>query len=525
MSMVEGSVPNRIILTFSFIAVLGIGIVTVFTRYGPGVSGDSVTYVMGAENLVAGNGFSRIVGSGEIEPISGFPPFYSLFLTPVVMFANDSYVVSGLLNNGLMGLNTFLLMYIIYRSTQSIWPSVFSGLVLISSDAMVQTHGWVLSEPVYLTLLLLSVLTLLRYMRQRSSAWLILLGVITAVASLTRYTGLVLLPAIIVFILIFDRRSIQSIALRLGIYILVASTPLLIWYFRNLNSAGSVVNRVIEFRMMRKELAFQYLTEISSWFSPGNLPMDEVLRATLSISLAAGLFGFFLFQVKNWEIRNGSTAATTNQLVKLVSLLYIMGHIGVLLINSFFLDAATTSSAPARYLLPVYIFVLVFFIIIGHELLWNYGFGSKWRWLIAAYLLVVIGTQGIPLYNKLNNASLYVGYSGFHLQHPDVAKSVKDIDRGVPIVSNNPEFIYFLSGRTAYMRPIRYDPYQMKERDDYKNQLEFVQSLLDTGGIYVQLKSPGQDLEGIIADLDLVLMFSHANAGYFYESASSIGAQ
>ena len=521
--MIEGSGSNRVILILSLIAILGMGIVSVFTRHGPGVSGDSVTYVMGAENLVAGNGFSRIEGSGEIEPISGFPPFYSLFLTPVVMLENNSYVVSGLINIGLMGLNTFIIMYIIYRSTNSIWPSIFSGLVLISSDAIVQTHGWVLSEPLYLTLLLLSVLTLLRYIRQRGFAWLILLGVITAVASLTRYTGFVLLPAIIVVLLIFDHRSKRSLALRLGIYILVASTPLMVWYFRNVNTAGTALNRVIEFHMMRKELAFQYLSEISSWFSPGYLPLDEILRAMLSISLAAGFFGYFLFRERKRGMRNSTTNPDTKHVVMWISLLYITGHIGVLLINSFFLDAATTSSAPARYLLPAYIFVLIFCFVTGYELLRKIGSGSMWRWLIAGYLLVVIGTQGIPLNNKLKDASIYVGYSGFHLRHPDVAKSLKDIDLGVPIVSNNPELIYFLSGRTAYMRPIRYDPYQMKERDDYIDQLEFVQSLLDTGGIYVQLKPPSQGLEEIIADLDLALMFSHANAGYFYKSASSIG--
>jgi len=521
--MIEGSGSNRVILILSLIAILGMGIVSVFTRHGPGVSGDSVTYVMGAENLVAGNGFSRIEGSGEIEPISGFPPFYSLFLTPVVMLENNSYVISGLLNIGLMGLNTLMIMYIIYRSTNSVWPSIFSGLVLISSDAIVQTHGWVLSEPLYLTLLLLSVLTLLRYIRQRGFAWLILLGVITAVASLTRYTGFVLLPAIIVILLIFDHSSKRSLALRLSIYILVASTPLMVWYFRNLNSAGTALNRVIEFHMMRKELAFQYLSEISSWFSPGYLPLDEILRAMLSISLAAGFFGYFLFRERKRGMRNSTTNPDTKHVVMWISLLYITGHIGVLLINSFFLDAATTSSAPARYLLPAYIFVLIFCFVTGYELLRKIGSGSMWRWLIAGYLLVVIGTQGIPLNNKLKDASIYVGYSGFHLRHPDVAKSLKDIDLDVPIVSNNPELIYFLSGRTAYMRPIRYDPYQMKERDDYIDQLEFVQSLLDTGGIYVQLKPPSQGLEEIIADLGLALMFSHANAGYFYKSASSIG--
>jgi hypothetical protein len=165
----------------------------------------------------------------------------------------------------------------------------------------------------------------------------------------------------------------------------------------------------------------------------------------------------------------------------------------------------------------------VFCFVIGYELLQNIGIGSRWRWLIAGYLVVVIGTQGIPLQDKLKDASIYVGYSGFHLRHPDVAKSLKVIDRSVPIVSNNPELIYFLSGRTAYMRPIRYDPYQMKERDDYIDQLKFIKSLLDTDGVYVQLKPPSQDLKEIITDLDLTLIFSHANAGYFYKSASSKG--
>ena len=68
--------------------------------------------------------------------------------------------------------------------------------------------------------------------------------------------------------------------------------------------------------------------------------------------------------------------------------------------------------------------------------------------------------------------------------------------------------IYVFVKRPAYMRPIYYDSYTLNYRDDYDEQLAFVQSLLDDGSVYVQLRDPREQERQVIEDLDLELLYS-----------------
>jgi len=68
------------VIAIAVLCIVGVSLILYFTRTSPGVSGDSVWYVMGAENMLAGDGYSRTSGGGEIKPIVGFPPFFSMVL-------------------------------------------------------------------------------------------------------------------------------------------------------------------------------------------------------------------------------------------------------------------------------------------------------------------------------------------------------------------------------------------------------------------------------------------------------------
>src|SRR4030066_167150 len=59
------------------------------TPYGLGLVNDSATYVEGATSLLAGNGYVRVSGGGEIKPITHFPPFFSLILAGLGLVGMD----------------------------------------------------------------------------------------------------------------------------------------------------------------------------------------------------------------------------------------------------------------------------------------------------------------------------------------------------------------------------------------------------------------------------------------------------
>src|SRR3989304_2897316 len=117
-------------------AALAVGLALVQTRFGPGASGDSVHYLMGAQSLIAGNGYSRVSGGGELRPITGFPALYSLVLAGLGATGLDLIDAAGGLNVVLFGMNAFLLGLIILRHTHSIPAAPLGAVLFLASDSV-----------------------------------------------------------------------------------------------------------------------------------------------------------------------------------------------------------------------------------------------------------------------------------------------------------------------------------------------------------------------------------------------------
>ena len=59
------------------------------TPFGLGLVNDSAYYIEGAANLLAGKGFVRLSGGGELKPITHFPPLFSLVLAGLGLAGMD----------------------------------------------------------------------------------------------------------------------------------------------------------------------------------------------------------------------------------------------------------------------------------------------------------------------------------------------------------------------------------------------------------------------------------------------------
>jgi hypothetical protein len=98
---------------------------------GIGVTPDSVVYLSAADRLVDGKGLTPIgyhyapaIPSGR--PLISFPPAYPLVLTSTNLFTSDRLVGAKYIHTFLVALTVFLLGSIVYVSSRSIWPALFS---------------------------------------------------------------------------------------------------------------------------------------------------------------------------------------------------------------------------------------------------------------------------------------------------------------------------------------------------------------------------------------------------------------
>jgi hypothetical protein len=124
------------------------------TPYGMGLVNDSATYVEGAANLLAGKGYVRISGGGEIKPITHFPPLFSFLLAGFGVVGMDLLHAARILITILFGIDILLVGISINKISHSLVFACLGALLLAVSDLHLGVYSFALSEPLFITLML-----------------------------------------------------------------------------------------------------------------------------------------------------------------------------------------------------------------------------------------------------------------------------------------------------------------------------------------------------------------------------------
>jgi 4-amino-4-deoxy-L-arabinose transferase-like glycosyltransferase len=225
------------------------------TPAGLGLTNDSAAYIGGARSLLAGSGYSDIWLDSELEAITHYPPLLSLLLSGIGLLGIDPYRGARVLNILLFAASTGLIGLLGYRMTKSQIAGIVLALLFATNAQLLQIHAQVLSEPLFLFLSLASFLTfsiaIERQSTQKNNSkkltsehWLLLTGLLTALAFLTRYSALALIATFLIAIFLL---STQSRFKRIVFFLAGAVPPIAAWFIRNSLVADSATNRVIQY--------------------------------------------------------------------------------------------------------------------------------------------------------------------------------------------------------------------------------------------------------------------------------------
>ncbi len=226
-----------------YLALLVIGLagsvaLLLSTPYGLGLVSDTVAYVNGAENIAKGNGYAETSSGGGYKPITHFPPMFSIFLAPISLLGLDVLKSARIMIVSLFGLDIILVGLLVHRISHSILFSLLGALLLAVSDILLEVYLYLMSEPLFITLILAAILFFSLYFDNRRNGWLLLTGLLLGLASLTRFAGLWVLASLILSILfletdwssVFSRRAAQPSSRlmidRLRIFIKKLSLPI-----------------------------------------------------------------------------------------------------------------------------------------------------------------------------------------------------------------------------------------------------------------------------------------------------------
>jgi len=444
--------PRSEYLFYFLLASMAAGFVWLLrnsTLNGPGLINDSIAYIAGARSILAGTGYSQVWLASELQPITHYPPLFSLILACIGLLGIDPLFGARIVNILLLGGNILLIGFLGWKIFRSVLAGLLLALSFTMSGAIFRIHSYAISEPLFLFFCLVSFLFLHFYFtNDRKIIWIVLLGVTVGLAILDRYVGLVLFVVMAVVLVLFEK-TWRTRLTRLGLYV-ISSVPLpLIWLIYNSTLTGAVADRGMSWHPVRASDLLLGAANLSHWLFPlGTAEADQAALSLpgvfFSIVLASGLFVWLILETV--KMLRGS-ASSLNPLIYTVGLFAWTYPVSVLVSISLF---DHTTRLQDRILVPAYLSLLI-------VLVW---FGV-WLWRldkpIARTLAILTGIFMLGLWFQDFRGVVFSmqqdgqGYSSRRIRESAVIKFVDELPEDVSIYTDSPPSIYSGTERPSFV--------------------------------------------------------------------------
>ena len=435
------------------ISAAGIVLDLTVIRHGVGATGDAIWYMQGAENILKGYGYGILLGNGFM-PITIFPPFYSIFLAGFGWFGISIYNMAGVLNALLLGVNIYLTGWIIYQLTRSAVASIVAGTFTFLCFDLFVIHTWAMSEPLFLTLTLLSLLSIIHYQKKGRIHFLILAGLLSGLSVITRYVGISLGIALCLWILFFGKGNIKKRCLDLVILGILSLLPVVVFFIHNAILGVVITGRAtLVFQTFSKENYAELILAFNSWFFPGiNNLLPWFFKKVLFFGLVLSSTVLFFFSVRHsHQTENDDQRLLTH--FEYLALFYLIIY-GLTFMGSTYLSITTwTASQIPRYLVPIYPVFIILVVLIFLRV--HPAISGRSKVFGGVAICLGFAILGLYIYNfsTLYKKGINLGYTDIKNNFPALVNELKSIDPNRPLIASNYELITFLAGRPAYSMP------------------------------------------------------------------------
>ena len=290
--------PDRFTLLLIAIAVLGAGLVLARQiTYGVTLWGDSLYYISTARGLLEGEGLTAL-WSGA--PLQTKPPLYPMMLTIGSLGLFDPWDVSGPFNAICHGLTVLVAGQWLRRHVRSSLLAIWGSLAIAISLPLIAVAGAAAAEAPFYLLTTLALSRFSAWSEEPKRATLLQAGVFTALACLTRYPGVALIPIFVLLLLLQRDSPVFVKARRIAAYVLISGIPLALYLIRNYFIFGSITPNIVD--ESRREgirsvpaILEETIRYIGEWIAPG-LSINETIHLIVSsILLLLIIAGFSYF--------------------------------------------------------------------------------------------------------------------------------------------------------------------------------------------------------------------------------------
>ena len=470
--------PDTFTLLLAALSALGVALVMAREiTYGVALHWDSIQYIAGARNLLAGEGYSGISGS----PVTWWPPLYSLLLATASLGTWDPLDVAGPVNAAVFGLTIFVVGRYLRQRLGSRFLVVWACLAVTLSVPLADLASWAMSDPLFILLTTLALVRIDQFLTDGKRSSLVWAAVFSALAWLTRNMGVVL-PVLVGLLLLFQPGTpLIRRARRIAVFSLIAALPTALSVVKSHLLAGDIIYAAVDRYWVDYDLSiilrqvldalyehWLYLDQdMALWPSFEFLPAASALL--LVVALLSASVGWIFARISH-----------ERHITLLTGAHYVFGGFAVvyfvLLITAVMLEY-TWDGVQARYLAPLYIPLLVAAVVALDRLLVPVhdrrregvegggegnqpvaASGVRGRFEIqrplAAVLKVVLSLwalgQVVPNVDKIiraNTGDLDLFFSGPHWASSETLRWLRENPIGPVVYSTEPAVVYLHNGR------------------------------------------------------------------------------
>jgi hypothetical protein len=419
-----------------------------------------------------------------------FPPFYSIFLAGLGWFGISIFKLAGVLNAIMLGANIYLTGWIIYRLTGSVLSSVLGSVFTLLCFDLFVLHTWAMSEPLYLTLTLLSLLSILFYQKNGQRRFLALAGLAAGLSVITRLVGISLVATLCLWILVFGKGSMKKCFLDAVIPGIIGLLPVAIVSLRNAALTETFAGRsALVFHAIPPENYANMALTLTSWFFPGIMDLlSSFYKEVLFVGLMLLSAVLFFFSVRHSSITEDDGQRLYTQYEYL--LLIFLALYGLTFMGSIYLSLAGsptnwTATQIPRYLTTVFPVFLILAVLISLRIQRAVSGRGKVYGSVAISLVLAVLTLYVNNFSSLYNKGIYLGYTEIRNSLPALVAELKSIDPARPLIASNYELVTFLAGRPVYGMPGEGDELTGVANPDFPQLLEKITDLINQGAILV----------------------------------------
>ena len=495
--MKQRSTADRLFLPL-LILLGGVGVLFVLyaTRWGAALSDDSYFYIKPARDILAGlaPGFSP-----------HYPPGLPLLLVPIGWLGIDPQAGIRLLNAACFGVNIALGGWLVRGITRSSLIALGAALLLLLAQPLLEVHSWAMSEALFITLMLATVICLGAYLQKGKIGWLLAGALLAGLSGVTRYAGIATIAAGAAGLLLIPmtygspRGLLRHLADAIGFGLL--SGLIYAIYPLTYPGASGQVSGASSFHLALPGIGsitdLFYNTIL--WVMPGRLARGHEVLVFLGLLAALAILVFLFAFLRKDPFR---------RLWKQVS---IQPHILFLLLfaaASFLVlyqanQSAYRSPFDFRLLSPTHLALfLAIMSILG--LLWKQGTRFS-----AVRILLVLGfvfAAGLYTQRTVDTLRLYhekgMGFASQYWHDSDIVTYLRQLPAQTIVVTTAPMGIYFSSAHESLLFTA-YTPDQLAAFLKEKN------------GVFVYIQSMpfdlyGQDEQAYLSRLRLVKNYSNS---------------